>query len=359
MSQCKIFFLVLAILTACLLACIVQYFFFIETYRKAPIGMRSPYEFNAVIARYYQFDSMIMGTSMSQNFKCSEFDRVCGGFSQKLTVPGCSIEKLCFIMEYACKYHRIKAVMTDLHNEFVLKKPPGWEADDMYYSDNDFWGNIRDGVSLQTLLARLKYYTGELNIGKKEKKIGQEFSRDDLYNWEKDRKFGKLYVAQELMGPVLPRKFMHPKYAVININNFLIPMVKNHPNTRFYFFLPPFTLFAYDVWKEFLAARKIVLDQLTGIPNVELYDFQGAAEVVLNLDNYCDLTHYSGKISSWILEQMQAGNYRVTPENRHEFDLRFESLLKSFDPAKEKAVLISLLNKPSDSTKKPSPEKQK
>ena len=137
---------------------------------------------------------------------------------------------------------------------------------------------------------------------------------------------------------------MYPKYAVVNIEKFLIPLVKNHPDTKFYFFLPPFTLFAYDN-KDFIAVRKIVFDRLADIPNVELYDFQGAAEVVLNPDNYCDLTHYSEKISSWILEQIKAGNYRVTPKNRLEFDRRFESLLRSFDRSGEKAALISLLNR--------------
>lgn len=307
--------------------------------------MRSPYEFNAVIARYYRFDSMIMGTSMSQNFKCTEFDRVCGGYSQKLTVPGCAIEKLCLIMEYACKYHKIKAVMADLHNEFIMEIPPGKIDDDIYYSDSNFRGDFRDAVSLKTLLVRFNYYMERFKADKNmKKKMNRTFSRDDLYNWGKSRSFGKIPLARALTSPVKRKRIMYPKYAVVNIEKFLIPLVKNHPDTKFYFFLPPFTLFAYDN-KDFIAVRKIVFDRLADIPNVELYDFQGAAEVVLNPDNYCDLTHYSEKISSWILEQIKAGNYRVTPKNRLEFDRRFESLLRSFDRSGEKAALISLLNR--------------
>ena len=342
MSQRCIFFLTLSILAACILGIVIHYFVFLETYRSEPIGSRSEYEFNAVLARYYPFDAIITGSSMSQNFKCSEFDKVCGGYSQKLTVYGCAIEKMCFMVEYACKYHRVRTVLADLHNRLVVGMPPGRQPEDEYYNDNNFWGNLRDGASLKTLTARRVYYSDKKK--KRRRNEHKKVSRDDLYCWGKDYPCGKRWLARDLQAPPRPTKLVeHPKYAAVNVEKFLLPLIRRHPEIKFYFYLPPFSLFAYTGREDYLVARKVVMDSLTDLPNVELYDFQAASEVVLDLENYKDTTHYSPRINSWILEQIKAGKYRVTSENRHEFDARFGALRKSFDPVKEKNELISFV----------------
>jgi len=43
--------------------------------------------------------------------------------------------------------------------------------------------------------------------------------------------------------------------------------------------------------------------------NVKVYDLQVAKEITHNLDNYTDLSHYSGDINKWIIQQIKNDNY--------------------------------------------------
>lgn len=49
---------------------------------------------NDGIARHYQYNSIITGTSMSQNFRCSEFDALWDAKSVKMAYSGASFHEL-------------------------------------------------------------------------------------------------------------------------------------------------------------------------------------------------------------------------------------------------------------------------
>ena len=48
---------------------------------------------------------------------------------------------------------------------------------------------------------------------------------------------------------------------------------------------------------------------------MELYDFEGATEVVQNFDHYADMGHYGLAINQQILRWLKAGRYRLTGAN--------------------------------------------
>ena len=54
-----------------------------------------------------------------------------------------------------------------------------------------------------------------------------------------------------------------------------------------------------------------------------------------NFENYKDLTHYSGKISSRMVTAMKTREFQLTPENREDHLRKLQSQIASFDYQKE------------------------
>ena len=341
MRQREHFLTALAIISGVLAALAVNYFFYLEDCLNTPDAAKEAYRFNAMIIRFKTFDSIIGGSSMSQNFRCTEFDRFTGGTSYKLAISGCRISRMCTILEYAFRHQKVRTVLLDLHNALLLQSPPPKRMEDFYYQDDTgLLCDLRDGVSLWSLTDRRKRY---LDRSKKSKRPPKTLSRDEMYCWAPDYPCGKAYlarvVARGIRDQVPADAISSPEFLEKNFSMYLLPLFRNHPEVTFYVFLPPFSPFAYLDREEWFLARKAVMDRLLTLPNVRVYDFQAAEEVCLNYDNYMDVTHYSAQINSWILRQIAEDRYLVTPENRAGFEARFRKMIDSFDGAKEVAAM--------------------
>ena len=336
MSQRTQFITTFLIISLVIIGLSVHFLFFQQVSLNHPstYDRLAGYRLNALIIRFRTFDSIISGTSMGQNFKCTDFDRITGDFSYKLTASGVKIPQTCKIIEFACKRHKIRSVLLDMHTLLLINAPQ--EESMRYYNDNSLWGDLIDGVSLWSLKDREKYYKRRF---RSEKKDTLGWTRDDIYCWDDGTKCSRAALAHDILrGTYIKdvRLDLDLKYISFNVQENLLPLIKSHPEITFYLFLPPFTPFAY-FWKgdDMMLARKAVMDYLLPLPNVRLYDFQGCSEICLEFDQYKDITHYSAKISEWILEQIKDDNFRVTPQNRHIFEKRLSDMLKNFDMEKE------------------------
>ena len=101
-------------------------------------------------------------------------------------------------------------------------------------------------------------------------------------------------------------------------------MVKEHPETEFYIFYPPYSLLWWDNMirtgqlEQSLYAARASMERLMGYENVKLYYFQNEEEIILNLDLYMDPIHFSDQINQRMVEEMKEGNYLITEENYEE-----------------------------------------
>ena len=87
----------------------------------------------------------------------------------------------------------------------------------------------------------------------------------------------------------------------------LTDMVKKHPETEFYFFLPPYSELWWDsVYRsgqteEYLYARQAAMEALIAYDNVQIYDFQTDEDIILNLDYYMDPIHFSADVNQFMV----------------------------------------------------------
>jgi len=347
MSQRKQFLITLLVIACILAGLAVHFLFYLRESLNNPSGALPAHRRNALIIRFRTFDSIIAGTSVGHNFKCSDFDKITGGFSYKLTANAARIPQTCRLIDFACEKHRIRSALLDMHPLFLIKAPPeeGAFGVGRYYHGNTLLQDLADGVSLWSLKDREKYYKNK-RFPKNRSSSG--WSRDDLYRWDTGKECSRAALAYDtLVKNHLERNEfdIDLKYLPYNIHENLMPLFRRHPEVTFYLFLPPFAPFAYVGRDYMLLARKAVMDNFLTLPNVRLYDFQGCPEICMDFDQYKDATHYSAKTSEWILEQIKEDNFRVTPQNRSLFDKRFSDMLKNFDAEKEKNALKEELDR--------------
>ena len=117
MSEKKIFLLSMTLFLL-LLAAIALPTYVVLNHKTTFKGLLSSVperEYNAIIAKTQDYNAAILGSSMSECFKCSELDKVMKCNSLKLTINGCNFAEAGFMADYAAKYKKLDVIMMDYH----------------------------------------------------------------------------------------------------------------------------------------------------------------------------------------------------------------------------------------------------
>lgn len=144
---------------------------------------------------------------------------------------------------------------------------------------------------------------------------GIEKNNDLAYNWNTNYKFGKEEVlksyneSQENLK--LPNNYYMTQYEA-NMKN-ITEYIEQYPKTTFKIFFPPYSILAYDNSKidAQIAVTRRVMEDLLKYENVELYYFQNMEDVITNLDNYKDYSHYREEINYYMYECMCKTNEHI------------------------------------------------
>ena len=132
----------------------------------------------------------------------------------------------------------------------------------------------------------------------------------------------KNYQRPEIAGGQLPAG----AYAADVAANLAVleGWITQHPETEFDIFLSPYSILFWDkvirdgsVEAVFAAIRQVG-ETLLQYDNVKIYGYLMDADIVADLDNYCDYVHHSGAVCQEILAMLRADEGRLTAENLEE-----------------------------------------
>ena len=274
---------------------------------------------NAGIAKSYEYDSVIIGSSMTENFRPSQLDSLLGGRFVKLCINGGSPFNHKQMMELAFSTHEVRRVLYGLDVEsltYFYKTPkcemPEYLYDDDLFNDTAYWFN-------HSVLARY--------IPQCLKTLGQSDpdQRDTMYMWGDLYEYGKeaalRYVTitgETVEQGDLPEVPELSQQSGLNVYSNLLPFIEAHPDTEFIVFFPPYSLVQWvDFYQQgtmiyHLEQKEAVIRILLGYDNVKIYDFQAELDWVTDLDNYIDAWHYGPWINDAIVERVAAGENRIT-----------------------------------------------
>ena len=292
--------------------------------------------------RYFDYDAVITGTSMTENFKTSEFDKLFNVNSIKVPFSGGSYKEVNDTCERALKIRPdIKIIVRSLDlSMLVCEKDslrysnyPEYLYNDSLLDDVNYWLNkmtILEGCMQNVILHSL--------VSNYEGTFLDSFSFDEYSNWQGLHTFGKesvllSYTRPEESSFVVELTEKEKEMIYGNITQNVIELAREYPNTRFLLFFTPYSICFWDFleregrleWE--IEAQEIAIEELLKCDNIELYSFCNNFEMVCDLNNYKDSGHYSEVVNSW----MHEGNYRLTWDNYEEYLEEIYNFYKEYD----------------------------
>ena len=262
---------------------------------------------NAGIVRSYDYDSAIVGTSVTENFRPTQMDELLGGRFIKLCTSAGTAYNHALLLNLAFDTHEIKRIVygLDVYSFIAGLDHTGSEVP-LYLYDRNPFNDVQYWLNrsvLGSFLPRCLRAWGQTQT---------DAIRDSMYCWAGKDNYGLVALYNAQFSPVAP---MRPadadvEKALANLNTHVIPFLTAHPETQFDFFFPPYSaaewssMQAKGTLESMLTLRGICYDVLSRYDNVTVYDFAAREDWVLNLDHYKDTLHYGQWINDAIVENI-------------------------------------------------------
>lgn len=318
-------------------------------YRK-PDTSRYYYDLNSQrfqndgISKHFDYDALITGTSMTENFKASELDEVFGVHSVKVTYSGASYKEINDNLRTALRYHPdLKIIVRALDmSMFFSRSDKMSDSPDMYptylYDENP-WNDVKYLWNKSVIFERVYPMMQAVD---EEGFVPGIRSFDEYSNWQEGAEFGLHAVCPEGITESRPGEFTHlseEDKAVIqeNITQNVTSLAKEYPEVTFYYFFPPYSavwwnteIASGNVYRQ-VEAEQYIIELILSCDNIRLYSFNDKTEITTNLNHYTDVVHYGEWINSQILRWMQRGEGLLTKENYEAYLARELDFYTSYD----------------------------
>lgn len=277
---------------------------------------------NDGISRHFDYNAMVTGTSMAQNFKTTEMDALFGTKAVKETFSGAGYQELSQNLQRALQRNPdLKTVIWTMdYNGFIREKDwTQYEGYPTYLYDDNPWNDVSYVFNKSIL------YHGVLPNVAKTLLRQKSTTMDEYSSW--DKQTGLAYImesydrweerAEMIEGLTEEERQM----VTANIKENFVDMVSQYPDTTFYIFYSPYSICYWDFLNQEgmmqmqFEAEQIATELLLSCPNVKLFNFFDQYDVITNTDYYRDKEHYSAEINTKILEWMASDTGRITTEN--------------------------------------------
>lgn len=270
--------------------------------------------------RNFDYDSVLVGSSVMENCDSAYLDEAFQCNSLKIARASGSVADLLYYLEMAQEEHELKNVFWCLDiaalnssPEVTLKKgndTPWYLHTETPLDDVPYLCNK------EVLFEKIPYMLAGVYLDR--------YTGGQAYNWAEGKVFSKESVSKVYTRPAKVRRsrdFEEEKDTIAANIELLLCQIRKYPETRYRFFFPPYSISwwecAYvngELKRNYYILEETIL-ALLDCENVEIYYFQDEEEIICNLDNYMDLIHYCPAVNQYMLEQLAAGEGRLTREN--------------------------------------------
>ena len=262
------------------------------------------------LTRHAEYDIVVTGTSLMENFINSEVGRSLGGRAINIAIGAMTAYEMRRLLEVALATGKPRQIVMDLAFNSFAVKPDGvltpYPFPEYLYGKGR-WNDLR--YLLQALPLKLSIeMLADANWSRYSTDADRpwywgdeyEFSRRAAVRGLDPENINALYKLQPMDPARLKQSF------ILN----LLPLLQSHPEVRFTLVWPPYSILAWidlrqrESLETALAFRTFVAESAAGLPNTDIFDFQADDEITDNLDHYKDIFHHSPAISRWMLERI-------------------------------------------------------
>lgn len=276
--------------------------------------------YNDGFLKFFEYDAIILGTSMCNNFRTSTLQNLFDiDTAIKVNASGSYFNETNVYLQEAFDYNNeIKMIVRSIDLDCLTceKDEESIYAQEAYYLRDD---NVLNDVNYI------------LN-----KSVMLESCKPSMNDWDEYLSWRRVPTGRELIlkdsepypeiAP-LQRRIDNETYQRIseNINQNIVDIMKENPNTVFYLFFTPYSICLWGDWfyagelEVQIQAQKIAIEQILQCDNAHLFSLCNNFDMVCDLDNYIDKQHYAEWINEDILYCMYQGDYEITFENYREY----------------------------------------
>lgn len=300
----------------------------------------------AGIANNWEYDSIILGTSILECTSAQNASNILGGRFVNISLSGSYFFERAIVLKYVLEKKPIKKVIYSLDTVGLIdtaKSNGTYPIDSWsYLYDNNLFNDFKVYLDNKYIRCLFSPYDKIQCMGKK-----VDFDRPNtwhtlpsqsarfggLHNWlnmknndqvknafdsiigaTKALKQGKKIIDDNLDYNVMKSR----RY----IDNNLIKYIANYPDTEFLLILPPYSRikFAIDAqynqlsFRRYKASIRYLVSKSVQFKNMNVYGW-GNHAFVDQISNYKDLIHYEHKINSWMLGAIKRNEGLLTTSN--------------------------------------------
>ena len=282
---------------------------------------------NAGLIKTYKYDTVVLGSSMTENFSMSEIASKLNCQPVKLSLSGATEYEIKFLLEKAVDTGKVKRALICLDLtafDKELREQRGTLPEYLY--DNNYWNDYSYIFNFQTIgdsfkavknIYRHKYDT-----------------QDSLYSWAQEYTFSEADVLKRYQwrlkasdNGAIDAQLLEKMQANYRAN--LASVLRENPQIQFDLFFPPYSVLMYDLWARqqklatYLAFKVWLQQELIGdYQNKTIYDFQADKTLITNLDNYKDYSHYKPEINSNMVTAMASKQQVVATQQQVQDNLQ-------------------------------------
>ncbi|WP_223592217.1 hypothetical protein [Neobacillus bataviensis] len=273
------------------------------------------------------YDTIIIGPSMSQNFNEQTIDQELHVKSFNAALSAASAKEQNYVYQLANKtHHNLKTVFWEINFDSLYG-----ESNRVNNDSGTFPAYLYNTFPLDDIRYLFSSYSGELYFDSREAEKTNASVRTP-YNVYK---FGSGIPGQT------PEQFKDTKVVnnqnpvpdgvsfqdmKENFDSNILPVLKEHPNQEFKLYYTPYPI-TYHVnnynrskqaFLDRLKIKEYVFRQVKDLNNVEIYDFQTEKKVTYTISNYLDGSHYFSTINDWMAQQFAQKAYLQSEEKIQE-----------------------------------------
>lgn len=306
---------------------------------------------NPGMAAHMEYDSVILGSSMTVNFQTSWFKELMGLNTIKLSYSGAFPKDQANIMDIIFEDSSDNALGSGEYKKKKVKKVfLGVDVITYTGSVDETKYPIPEYLYDDNYLNDIKYLLNKDVILNYILRPIADPDPTDLSNvyasWWTEEYYSQEWVLHNYTSPKQVKEETLPEAYVMstekNLAANICPYIEENPETEFVVFFPPYSiLFWNDVLREnhleaTMEEYRYIANRLNAYENVKLYFFPDQEEIICDLNNYADYSHYHPRYNRYMTECFASGECLVAKKGEkgkgiEDYLLHMREIVENFD----------------------------
>lgn len=302
---------------------------------------------NDGISRNFDYEGLITGTSMTENFKTTECKNIFGCDFIKVSYSGGTYKEINDNLKVALAHNpNLKIIVRGLDMGKFIEDKDAMREDLGEYPTYLYNENPLDDVQYifnRDVIFKAVY---DMVIANDEENFTPGITSFDAYsNWMKNYTFGVNSSTLFPNGIPTTDKTVaqvdlteEEKELVLgNVRQNVISLAEANPDVTFYYFFTPYSaawwqgLINEGTFNKQIQAEQIEIEEILKVDNIKLFSFNNLTEITTDLNNYKDSLHYAEWVNSLMLRYMKEEKYLLTQQNYKDYLQAEKDFYWSFD----------------------------